>query len=109
MRRVLTVVIATLGGIALLASFHTTPGIATRTGSAGPDRTATSGRRNPARRQLDLGSGHVDAGSSEPAGNEPSRDLTADRVEREQDHRRPGLVELLRRRAGGDRRARAVS
>jgi uncharacterized protein with FMN-binding domain len=35
LRRVLTVLIATIGGIALLASFHTTPGIATRTGARG--------------------------------------------------------------------------
>lgn len=30
MRRVATVIVATIGGIALLASFHTTPGVATR-------------------------------------------------------------------------------
>lgn len=30
MRRVVTVIVATIGGLALLASFHSTPGIATR-------------------------------------------------------------------------------
>ena len=30
MRRVVTVIVATLGGLALIASFHTSPGVATR-------------------------------------------------------------------------------
>ena len=81
MRRVTTVLLTTIGGIALLASFHTTPGIATRVGTAGrtalrppaggtppKDSTSTPGTTAPNTSTP----GSAPAGSSPPATTPPT-------------------------------------
>jgi len=68
LRRVVTVIIATLGGLALLASFHTSPGVVTKTVT----RAAGAGRPPAGGSPPTTPSTGAPSGSSVPGNNAPS-------------------------------------
>ena len=114
MRRIVTVFVATIGGLVLIASFHTTPGVA--------PRWAQRAFVADARRRAEAASDEVAVDASvttSPAvavdahtvdtrrrpSTHPDAAPSYDRGPGVADDRRSGRVEPVRRRAGPDRRA----
>ena len=111
MRRVVTVIVATIGGLALLASFHTTPGVADAVARRADVRRCN--RRRAGHRPTSAGSTGTSPSATRPgtARRAPSPTATppSHRGAGVADDRRAGRVESLRRRAGRDRGARTVN